>query len=136
MAVRWSKVWGRSSEQCCPPSCYNFTIGCGDSRNGNVLDGFPLTVQTCGEAMGELGQAIKDRLCAQNVIVSATSTTVYTFNIKLGVRGSDHAVVTLKLANTNCDFPVTCSYTYQKKSGSAQFDELGQVVDYLAAVLR
>ncbi len=136
MAANWSRVWGPSTGSCCPSSCYNFTSTNNGSSNGNVLDGFPLSVQTCGEAMGELSVAIKDRLSAQTVLVSTTSTTLYTFNISLTARQADRAVATLKLANTSCDFPVTCTYSYGQANGSAQFTELSQVVDYLAAMIR
>ena len=135
MAVRWSLVWGRSQQSCFPPSCYNFTKSCGDSTAGNIFDGFPLTVQTYGQAIDQVALVVKDSLGAQSVVVTSTSNSKFVMNIRLGPQHCDVARVELLFRSTSGNFPVTCSYTKGSATGSASFQTLDQVVVYLNRVL-
>lgn len=136
MAVRWNLVWGRSQQSCCPPSCYNFTKACGDSSRGNIFDGFPLTIQTYGQAIDQLALVVKDSLSAQSVTVTSTSNSKFVLSIRLGPQQCDVARVELLFRSINGEMPVTCSWTKGSASGSASFQTLDQVVQYLNNVLK
>ena len=135
MAVRWNLVWGTSTQSCCPPSCYNFTQSCSGGGTGNIFDGFPLTIQTYGQAIDQLALVIKDSISAQSVTVSSTSNSKFVLQIRLGIQRCDVARVELLFRSTSGEMPVTCSWTKGSASGSSSFQTLDQVVQYLNRVL-
>ena len=141
MAV-WSRVWGPSGtggcSSSCSSSCYNPLTGSGSAQYGNILDGFPLSIETCGQAMSVFAQQLQARLSAQSVIVRAATTTgsVFDLDVRLGPKATEFASVKVTFTNVKCDFPVTSTYTLGAKTGSAKFVELGQLLDWLAINLR
>jgi hypothetical protein len=135
MAVRWNLVWGRPQSTCCPPSCYNFTQSCNSSGTGNIFDGFPLTIQTFGEAIAYLADVVKESLSAQDVIVTSSSSSVFDLTIRLGMQKCDVARASLHFSGSGGNFPVRVTYTKGSSSGSASFQSLDQVITYLNQVL-
>ncbi len=135
MAVRWNLVFGRSQQNCCPPSCYNFTSSCNSSGSGNVFDGFPLTIQTYGQAIAQLALVVKDSLGAQSVLVTSISNSKFVLHIRLGPSQCDTATAELLFQSVSANFPVRCAYTKGSASGNASFQTLDQVVSYLNGVL-
>jgi len=135
MAVRWNLVWGRPQAVCCPPSCYNFTQSCSSNGTGNIFDGFPLTIQTYGEAIAQVANVVNDVLSAQGVVVSSTTNSIFDLTIRLGPQKCDVAQVRLQFKDTNGSFPVKVSYTRGSSSGSSSFQSLDQVVSYITNVL-
>lgn len=133
--ARWNLVWGRSQQNCCPPSCYNFTKSCSGNGAGNIFDGFPLTIQTYGQAIDQVALVIKDSLSAQSVLVTSISTSKFVLHIRLGPKQCDVARVELLFKSINGEMPVRCAYTKGSASGAASLQTLDQVVSYLNRVL-
>jgi len=102
---------------------------------GNIFDGFPLTIQTFGEAISFLASVVKDSLSAQSVVVSSNYSTIFNLTIRLGLQKCDVAQVKLQFANTGGSFPVTVTYTKGTSSGSSSFQSFDQVIAYLSQVL-
>jgi hypothetical protein len=138
MSPVWSRVWGTSCSQLgngsCPTSCYN-PLNPRPSINGNVLDDFPLYIRTCGQAMNEFGCALKDSVPANSVIVKSTSNgTSYTLDIRIDMRTSATAVITF--ADLQGGYPISCTFTKGSSSGTASFNELNSLLEWLSQSLR
>ena len=132
----WSRVWGPTTgcSGGCPSSCYN-PASSGNSAYGNILDNFPLSIQTCGQAVAQFAEALKVRVGATTVIVTSTSGSAYVLDVRKGPKASDRAAVNFNFSNTNCDFPIRVSFTQGARSGESSFMELGQVLEWLAVSL-
>ena len=129
---QWSKVWGQncSSSGACSQSCFN-PLSPGASVNGNILDGFPLSIYTCGQAMHEFALALKAALPANNVIVKVNIASNYTLDIRIDAKKT--ATATIVFANNRCDFPVTGQYTQGASTGSASFSGLTELLNWLVS---
>lgn len=124
---------GTSSGDGCPSSCYN-PLNPPASKEGNVLNDFPLHIQTLGQAMTELAQALKSAIPANNIIVKSNSLANYTLDIRINSKTT--ASATIRFTNTNGDFPVVGSYTKGASTGNASFSSLADLLDWLAYSLR
>lgn len=86
--------------------------------------------------MAEIGNSIKTRTGATNVLVTTVSQSTYTLDLSFGVSSADRASATFQFSGTSGNFPLTVSYSKGRSSGSSSFSDLGQAVEYLALVLR
>lgn len=131
--AQWSRVWNTSIDSSCSTSCYN-PLYPPRSPNGNVLDGFPLYIQTCGQAVHEFAQALKAALPANNIVPKYTSTGKYTLEIQINRKTT--ATATIQFSGTIGDYPVSATYTKGASSGSSSFVDLTDLLNWLVSSLR
>jgi len=134
--ANWSRAWngcGSNVSSSCAAGCFN-PLYPAASTQGNVLDGFPLSIQTCGQAMHEFGQALQSALPAQNVIVKTNSSASYTLDVRIDPKVT--ATATIQFQGNTCDFPVSATYAKGGSSGSAKFSGLTELLNWLVSVLR
>lgn len=137
MSPMWSRVWGPTSgcAGSCPSSCYN-PASPGSGTNGNILDNFPLSIQTCGQAVAQFAEALKSRTGATTVIVSNSGGSAYVLDVRKGPKVADRATVNFNFSSTSCNFPIRVSFTQGARSGESSFNELGQVLEWLVVSLQ
>jgi hypothetical protein len=136
MSPMWSRVWGPTTgcAGSCPSSCYNPTST--SSSNGNILDNFPLSIQTCGQAVAQFAEVLKTRVGANTVIVSSSGGSAYVLDVRKGPKVSDRATVNFNFSTSTCNFPIRVSFSQGARSGETSFTELGQVLEWLAVSLQ
>ncbi len=86
--------------------------------------------------MAEVGNAVKHRTGATNVLVTTVNSTVYTIELSFSTSSRDRATATLSFTGKSGDFPINVSYVKGASSGSSSFSDLSQVIEYLALTLR
>jgi len=136
MSPVWSRVWNTScgASGSCAAECFN-PLFPSQGVSGNVLDNFPLYIQTCGQAMGEFGNALKASIPA-NSVVTATTNNGTTFSLAIQIDPRTTAAAVISFLNLRGDFPITCTYTKGDRTGTSSFLELSQALAWLVKNLR
>jgi hypothetical protein len=139
MSCDWTRSYivlqpGQCTTQlCCNGNCnYSLTV-----QPGSIAADFAEAVTTCAQAFTLIGQQLKKRLSAKNVIVFAGSTNAYIMNIQLGTGKNDTARVVMQ-TTYNCMYPINCIWTRTKNSssGSGSFQSVNALISYLVENLR
>jgi len=139
MPSNWSRVFGIGTSDMlatsCPLSCYNFTVD-GSSSSSTLLSQFPANITTYAQVFNIVAEELKNRLGADQLIVRSPTNSDYYFDIRLGKRKLDVVTVILRPQGYT-GYPVSCSYSYKRRdrTGSSGFNDLWQLVDWLASQL-
>ena len=135
----WSKVWSSTNDSnCCPSSCYNFVNpqeNCGSSvtsSRATLLTGLTTNITTCAGAINYYAEQLKQRLGAQSIVVASAADTLFTLTIRMRRK---NYTVTWAPAN-GCKFPVAVTYVNGAASGSASFQSMDQVIEWLVENLK
>lgn len=117
-----------------PPGCLNalFDLTGRTRDSGDILDDFDLSITSCAQAMSVAADRLEKRLSASDVVVMSGSDTLFTLEMRIG---RDEATVTMKPA-ANCNYPITADYVKGTDSGSAQFQTIDDLVNWLVKRLR
>jgi len=128
-SCRWP--WEQSCEPT-PQNCINPPNNCCDNNDAGCLFCEVVGANTCAEVMDAVGRRIAKRLHA-SVLVTASSTTQYTFSIR---RGQSHSTVTAQVAS-NCSYPINATYTTRcSQTGSATFYSVEQFLSWVGLNIR
>ena len=141
MPANWTRVFGTGmAGGCsgmtavdCPLSCYNFTSNGAQKGQADLLSQFPPSITSYAQVFGLVGEELKNRIGAQSIIVRSPTDYDYYLDIRLGPRKMDMVTAVMR-PQGNTGYPVSVSYEYKRRNrtGSSAFNNLWQLVDWLA----
>jgi hypothetical protein len=127
----WGRVW-RSDASANLASCYNITSP--EQAAGavpGILTDIPVHVSAVSDAVGYWLDQLRRRLAA-HITATNSSLAAYAITIK---RGSRTDTMTWTLANNQGTYPLIVTYATPSDSGSANFYNMGQALDWIVEKL-
>jgi len=130
MSCDFNAVWGTTMHAGCLNILGNLT-GQYAPRNG-ILKNFDASITTCAEAMAILGKRLEKRLAGSDVVVMSNGDTQFDISLRIGQQQASVIVS----PNNSCNYPLAANYTKGADSGTANFGDLTQLLNWLVIRLR